>query len=106
MESILLKQPEGMTLVEYFNTLNIFEKRQLLNELSDVKLSIDGRLSSYKKVVAFVMIVSVVGFMSLPGLYSGIYFGSINLIMLFFLLKNTHQSNKFKFVINHLTSML
>jgi len=106
MESILLKQPEGMTLVEYFNTLNIFEKRQLLNELSDVKSSIDGRLSSYKKVVAFVMIVSVVGFMSLPGLYSGIYFGAINLIMLFFLLKNTHQSNKFKFVIDHLTSML
>lgn len=106
MESVLLKQPKDMTLVEYFNTLNIFEKRQLLNELSDVKSSIDGRLSSYKKVVAFVMIVSVVGFMSLPGLYSGIYFGAINLIMLFFLLKNTHQSNKFKFVIDHLTSML
>ena len=41
MESVLLNQPEGMTLVEYFNTLNIFDKRQLLNELSDVKSSIE-----------------------------------------------------------------
>ena len=106
MESVLLNQPEGMTLVEYFNTLNIFDKRQLLNELSDVKSSIDGRLSSYKKVMAFVMVFSVVGFMSSPGLYSGIYFGSINVVMLFFLLKNTHQSNKFKFVIDKLTTML
>ena len=106
MESVLLNQPEGMTLVQYFNTLDIFEKRQLLNELSDVKNAMDGRLSTYKKIMSFVMIISVIGFMSMPGIYSGIYFGLINLVMLFFLVKNSHQSNKFKFVIDKLTSML
>lgn len=106
MESALSKQPQSITLIEYFNTLNIFEKRQLLDELTDVKSSIDSRLITYKKIMSFVMIISVIGLMLIPGYYSVIYFTVINFFMLFFLVKNSHQSNKFKFVIDKLTSML
>lgn len=98
--------PKDITLVDYFKNMNIFEKRQVLDELSGLKLSIDTRLISFKKVMAFVALVSFFGIISIPNIWPMLYFGSINLGMFILFLKYSKKSSKCQFVIDYLTNLL
>ena len=98
--------PQDMSMVDYFKDMNIFEKRQLLDELEGVKLSIDTRLGSFKKTIALVAFLSVLGIISLPYIWSIVYFGAINVSLYLLFLKYSNKSSNFKFLINYLTNLL
>jgi hypothetical protein len=107
MESILKNLPEGNLIGDYFCTLNIFEKRQLLNELEDIKSSMEKRLSLCKKLMVFVLFLSAFGYVSsYPSLFYGIYYTCLNAYLLFIFYKFTKRTENFQFLIDYLTFKL
>lgn len=98
--------PPDMSMVDYFKEMNIFEKRQLLNELEEIKLSMDTRLVSFKKSMALAALLSLVGIISLPYIWSVVYFGAINLIFYLLYLKYSKKSINYRALINYLTKRL
>jgi len=102
-ESILLKKPSGMDLIEYFKSLNVFEKRSLIDELSDVKSNIDKSVKSTMPYFALVFAASVFGTSVYPTALSFIYFGLITVGFGFMITKKVKSSLRFKFIIEHMT---
>ena len=103
MESVLLNKPSNVTLTEYFKSLAVFDKRSLLNELSDAKSNNDESVKSFFPYFLFVTVCSVLGLMISVTVGSLIVFGGMTLVMTFFLLKTYKTSLQFKIVIDHLT---
>ncbi len=104
--SVLLNKPDNLTLVEYFDKLDIFDKRNLLNELKAAKMQIDSSFKSFLPYLVLVLVSSILGVSVLSNIYSYIYFGSISGIMLFFAIKNLKKSFNFKVVIDFLTKKI
>lgn len=106
MESILKNLPEGNSMSDFFCTLNIFEKRQLLNELEDIKSSMEKRLSLCKKLMVFVLFLSAFGYVSYPSLFYGIYYGCLNAYLLYIFYKFNRRIENYQFLIDYLTFKL
>lgn len=102
MESVLLKKPQGVSLMDYFNSLDIFDKRQLINELSDAKSSIDDSVKASMPYFMIVLVSSILGVILVPTIVAFTYFGLITVIFGFLFLKKIKGSLNFKFVIDHM----
>ena len=100
--TLISKKPDNLSLVEYFQTLDVFDKRQLIQELevfnSVIKDSIKTRL--------FTLIVSlVVGLMFIiiePTLLVVSFYSIISLVILTLLFRKYSSLNKFNKVIDFL----
>lgn len=106
MESILEKKPLKMSLVDYFDSLDPFDKRTLLNELENSKEFFENSLDKFKPWLLVVVISSIFGFCMMPNIWTLLYFGSISGFMLWLFFKRYNLIKKFKLVINHLTKRL
>lgn len=106
MESILKNLPEGNSMSDYFCTLNIFEKRQLLNELEDIKSSTQKHLDKYKKILVLVLFLSAFGYVCLPCLFTGIYYAALNACGLYIYYKFNKRTENYQFLIDYLTFKL
>ena len=99
---LISKKPDNLSLVEYFQTLDVFDKRQLIQELevfnSVIKDSIKTRL--------FTLIVSlVVGLIFIiiePTLLVVSFYSIISLVILTLLFRKYSSLNKFNKVIDFL----
>ena len=100
--TLISKRPHNLSLVEYFQTLDLFDKRQLIQELevfnSVIKDSIKTRL--------FTLIVSlVVGLIFIiiePTLLVVSFYSIISLVILTLLFRKYSSLNKFNKVIDFL----
>ena len=100
--TLISKKPDNLSLVEYFQTLDVFDKRQLIQELevfnSVLKDSIKTRL--------FTLIVSlVVGLIFIiiePTLLVVSFYSIISLVILTLLFRKYSSLNKFNKVIDFL----
>lgn len=106
MESILKNLPEGNSMSDFFCTLNIFEKRQLLNELEDIKSSMQKHLDKYKKIVVLVLFLSAFCYVCSPCLFTGIYYASLNACGLYIYYRFNKRIEKYQFLIDYLTFKL
>ena len=99
---LISKKPDNLSLVEYFQTLDVFDKRQLIQELevfnSVIKDSVKTRL--------FTLIVSlVVGLIFIilePTLLVVSFYSIISLVILTLLFRKYSSLNKFNKVIDFL----
>ena len=93
--TLISKKPDNLSLVEYFQTLDVFDKRQLIQELevfnSVIKDSVKTRL--------FTLIVSlVVGLIFIiiePTLLVVSFYSIISLVILTLLFRKYSSLNKF-----------
>lgn len=105
-ESVLLKKPNQMSLIEYFDTLDPFDKRQLLDELEQSKEVFQQSLDGFKPWFAVVIFCSVIGIICLPNIWFILYFCLLSGFMSFLFFKRWNLIRKFKMVINYLTQRL
>jgi hypothetical protein len=107
MESVLLKMPENILLDEYFKTLDIFDRRTLLNEFEDVKNGFDKKAKRLKLLLFFSILSIITLFPHIDNnIYIIVYFVIINIIMLISIIRNTNRSYKFRIVIDKLKKMM
>jgi hypothetical protein len=102
METVLSKKPSDMTLVEYFKTLDVFDKRFLINELSDAKSYNDETIRQYIPYFITVVVCTILSLLISVTTFSLIFLGGLTLVMTYYLVKTVKTSLQFKFVINHL----
>lgn len=105
-ESVLLKKPNQMSLIEYFDTLDPFDKRHLLDELEQSKDVFQQSLDGFKPWFAVVIFCSVIGIICLPNIWFILYFCLLSGFMSFLFFKRWNLIRKFKMVINYLTQRL
>lgn len=105
-KSVLLQKPTQMSLIEYFDTLDPFDKRHLLDELEQSKDVYQSSLDGFKPWFAVVIFSSVIGIISLPNIWFILYFCSISGFMSFLFFKRWNLIRKFKMVIRYLTQRL
>ena len=103
METVLSKKPSDVTLVEYFKTLDVFDKRSLINELSGAKSYNDETIKQYMPYFATVVICTILSLLISVTAFSLVFFGGLTLVMTYYLIKTVKTSLQFKFVIDHLT---
>jgi hypothetical protein len=103
-ESVLLNKPEGVTLIEYFNSLNVFDKRTLIDELSDAKLNVDTSVKYTMPYFVLTIVASIVGISFYPTTLSFAYFGLLTGVLGYMVFKKLKTSFQFKAVIDHMTS--
>ena len=65
---MLSQKPENLSLIEYFNTLNVFDKRELINDLRAFKSISDKSLRYFKYLLAFSVLSSVICISILPNI--------------------------------------
>lgn len=103
MDSVLLRKPSNVTLTDYFKSLDVFDKRTLLNELSEAKSYNDAAVKSFTPYFLIVLVCSILGLMISVTPASLIVFGGMTSFMTFFLIKTAKTSIQFKIVIDYLT---
>jgi hypothetical protein len=102
-QSVLLNKPEGVTLIEYFNSLNVFDKRTLIDELCDAKLVVDTSVKSTMPYFVLTILASIVGTSFYPTAISFAYFGLLTGFLGYKVFKKLKTSLQFKSVIDYMT---
>ena len=100
--SVLLNKPQEIGLIEYFNSLNVFDKRNLINELLYVKKDIDESLKSSAPYFLIMLMFCVLGTLINPIVSSFIIFSIISVFFGSFFLRELLKSLRFKFIISHM----
>ena len=99
---MLSQKPENLSLIEYFNTLNVFDKRELINDLRVFKSISDKSLRYFKYLLAFSVLSSVICISILPNILvvSAYTLLSLGVFVIFY--KKYKISFKYKSVIEYL----
>ena len=99
---MLSQKPENLSLIEYFNTLNVFDKRELINNLRAFKSISDKSLRYFKYLLAFSVLSSVICISILPNILvvSTNTLLSLGVFVIFY--KKYKISFKYKSVIEYL----
>jgi hypothetical protein len=99
---MLSQKPENLSLIEYFNTLNVFDKRELINDLRAFKSISDKSLRYFKYLLAFSVLSSVICISILPNILvvSAYTLLSLGVFVIFY--KKYKISFKYKSVIEYL----
>lgn len=103
---IINKIPKDLTLTQYFDQLDPFEKRQLLDELETYKSFTQHTIDKFKPYFILVILSSVLGIWCMPTLWSILYFTTISGVMTWFWLKKVKTVKMFTAVHQYLTSRL
>ncbi len=100
--SILLKKPKNLSLVEYFDTLTVFDKRELINDLIAFKSISDKSLRYFNYLLAFSVLSSVICIAILPNVLVVSTYTLLSLSVFFIFYKKYKTSIKYKSVIDYL----
>lgn len=99
---ILSKKPENLSLIEYSNTLNVFDKRELINELELFKSMSDKSFKYFKYLLAFSVLSSVICISILPNILVVSTYTALSLGVFVIFYKKYKISIKYKSVIDYL----
>jgi len=102
----ILNVPPGTTLTEHFDSLNIFDKRELLNELEDIKNIYKNSIVTFHKWWAVVIACSILSLAFFFSWWILVYYILLNGFMGFIWWGNWKKVRKFTMVIKYLTSRL
>lgn len=99
---LISKKPDNLSLVEYFQTLDVFDKRELINDLRVFKSISDKSLRYFKYLLAFSVLSSVICISILPNILvvSANTLLSLGVFVIFY--KKYKISIKYKSVIEYL----
>lgn len=100
--TIISKKPDNLSLVEYFQTLDVFDKRELINDLRAFKSISDKSLRYFNYLLAFSVLSTVICISILPNILvvSTNTLLSLGVFVIFY--KKYKISIKYKFVIEYL----
>jgi hypothetical protein len=100
--TLISKKPDNLSLVEYFQTLDVFDKRELINDLRVFKSISDKSLRYFKYLLAFSVLSSVICISILPTILviSAYTLLSLGVFVIFY--KKYKISIKYKSVIEYL----
>jgi len=99
---ILSQKPENLSLIEYFKTLNVFDKRELINELELSKSKSDKSLKYFKYLLTFSVLSSVICISILPDILVVSTYTALSLGVFVIFYKKYKISIKYKSVIDYL----
>lgn len=99
---ILSQKPENLSLIEYSNTLNVFDKRELINELELFKSMSDKSFKYFKYLLAFSVLSSVICISILPNILVVSTYTALSLGVFVIFYKKYKISIKYKSVIDYL----
>jgi uncharacterized membrane protein len=99
---MLSQKPENLSLIEYFNTLNVFDKRELINDLRAFKSISDKSLRYFKYLLAFSVLSSVICISILPNILVASAYTLLSLGVFVIFYKKYKISFKYKSVIEYL----
>ena len=99
---ILSQKPENLSLIEYFNTLDVFDKRELINELELFKSMSDKSFKYFKYLLAFSVLSSVICISILPNILVVSTYTALSLGVFVIFYKKYKISIKYKSVIDYL----
>lgn len=99
---ILSQKPKNLSLIEYFNTLNVFDKRELVNELELFKSISDKSLRYFNYLLAFSVLSSVICISILPNILVVSTYTLLSLSVFVIFYKKYKTSIKYKSVIEYL----
>jgi hypothetical protein len=100
--TLISKKPDNLSLVEYFQTLDVFDKRELINDLRVFKSISDKSLRYFNYLLAFSVLSSVICISILPNILvvSAYTLLSLGVFVIFY--KKYKISIKYKSVIEYL----
>jgi hypothetical protein len=99
---MLSQKPENLSLIEYFNTLNVFDKRELINDLRAFKSISDKSLRYFNYLLAFSVLSSVICIAILPNILVVSTYTLLSLGVFVIFYKKYKISIKYKTVIEYL----
>jgi uncharacterized membrane protein len=99
---MLSQKPENLSLIEYFNTLNVFDKRELINNLRAFKSISDKSLRYFNYLLAFSVLSSVICIAILPNILVVSTYTLLSLGVFVIFYKKYKISIKYKTVIEYL----
>jgi hypothetical protein len=100
--TLISKKPDNLSLVEYFQTLDVFDKRELINGLRAFKSISDKSLRYFKYLLAFSVLSSVICISILPNILVVSTYTLLSLGVFVIFYKKYKISIKYKFVIEYL----
>jgi len=100
--TLISKKPDNLSLVEYFQTLDVFDKRELINNLGTFKSISDKSLRYFKYLLAFSVLSSVICISILPNILVVSTYTLLSLGVFVIFYKKYKISIKYKFVIEYL----
>lgn len=99
---ILSQKPKNLSLIEYFKTLNVFDKRELINELEIFKSISSDKVNFYLFLSISSIVVSLICIAILPHLIVISFYSILSTVIVCIFLKKKMSYSKFESVIDYL----
>lgn len=100
--TLISKKPDNLGLVEYFQTLDVFDKRQIIQELEVFNSVIKDSAKTHLFTLIVSLIVGLIFIILEPTLLVVSFYGIISLVILTLLFRKYSSLNKFNKVIDFL----
>ena len=100
--TLISKKPDNLSLVEYFQTLDVFDKRKLIQELEVFNSVIKDSVKTHLFTLIVSLVVGLIFIILEPTLLVVSFYGIISLVILTLLFRKYSSSNKFNKVIDFL----
>ena len=100
--TLISKKPDNLSLVEYFNTLDVFDKRQLIQELEVFNSVIKDSVKTHLFTLIVSLVVGLIFIIIEPTLLVVSFYSIISLVILTLLFRKYSSLNKFNKVIDFL----
>ena len=99
---LISKKPDNLSLVEYFQTLDVFDKRQLIQELEVFNSVIKDSVKTHLFTLIVSLVVGLIFIIIEPTLLVVSFYSIISLVILTLLFRKYSSLNKFNKVIDFL----
>ena len=100
--TLISKKPDNLSLVEYFQTLDVFDKRQLIQELEVFNSVIKDSVKTHLFTLIVSLVVGLIFIIIEPTLLVVSFYSIISLVILTLLFRKYSSLNKFNKVIDFL----
>jgi ABC-type bacteriocin/lantibiotic exporter with double-glycine peptidase domain len=100
--TIISKKPDNLSLVEYFNTLDVFDKRELIQELEVFNSVIKDSVKTHLFTLIVSLVVGCIFITLQPTLLVVSFYSIISSVILVLLFRKYSSLNKFNKVIDFL----
>lgn len=98
---ILNAIPKDKTLEEYFDSLDVFEKREMIEELKHVGKAYGGRMTQQIGLASISWIISFLCFLGIQEAWAAYYLIAINIPLSIFLWLNIRNSTNYNGLARH-----
>ena len=100
--TLISKKPDNLSLVEYFQTLDVFDKRKLIQELEVFNSVIKDSVKTHLFTLIVSLVVGLIFIIIEPTLLVVSFYSIISLVILTLLFRKYSSLNKFNKVIDFL----